>query len=291
MSAPVCHRSRSAARTPSPQVHPSRSVSTRRLPEGDYTLIIGGTSGLGREIALQCLERNVTPIVLGRSAQRAVADQDLKKAVPFTLDLFDLGRLASSIHRLLRFIDQANITHLFWVAGIAQSRPFLDLTRIEIAHLLGVHLEGSLLLLHSLLNQRKERGQPVHLVVVSSTSVYGDCNGNELLNAVQAAKASVARGLASSLLRDVPGSLVSLFMLAAMDTAFHTDRSVDSTSLLQPEQVATIMAVQTGVGHGPTHRPSQMSTVTTPFARFLVERELDGSPRVNLYTAFPDQPF
>lgn len=211
-----------------------------------HAIIIGGTSGLGRQIAIQCLQRGITPIILGRNVARVPSDPELAGAHVFELDLTNTHTFYVLVPRLFSMIMGMRITHIFWVAGTPQRKPFLEESSLELVQLIAVHLQGPVILLKVLFEELIRRHQPIHLAVVSSTSAIKQRTGEEAYCMVQAGKAMFASQIAGTLRNKLPGSEVTLFMPGGMDTPFWTgDDRMTGVKLMDPAVVARIIARET----------------------------------------------
>ncbi len=253
------------------EVTEPRSTHTATA-ESDHAIIIGGTSGLGRALALECLRSGITPIVMGRSVNRLHTDPELGRVPTFNLDLYDPRSFYAHRARFHRLLGTKPISHVFWVAGKPQQKPFLELETLEIANLLGVHLEGPLLVLKHIFELLIVRGQPVHFVVISSTSAYKLREGEEIYAAVKAAKAMFAYQMAGTLRDRLPGSEVTLILPGGMDTPFWegSDRMA-GVRLMDPAAVAGIIAAQT-IG------TDRRIDVHSNFRSLAIERDAEGQP-------------
>lgn len=267
-----------------PKMHQPQAVLAA-AETTSHAIIIGGTSGLGREIALECLNRGVIPIIMGRNITRIQADKELKGVPTFVLDLFDPRSFFSVKRRFDRLLSGRPVSHIFWVAGKPQNEPYLELETMEIATLIGVHLEGPLLVLRHIFGTLIERAQPLHFVTISSTSAYKLRSGEEIYAAVKAAKAMFAYQMAGTLRERLPGSEVTLVLPGGMDTPFWewTDR-MDGVKLMNPAAVAQIIAQQT-IGF------DRLIEVERNFRSLAIERGPEGQPVVRWRHQSPDQLF
>lgn len=230
-------------------------------------LVIGGTKGLGLELANRAVDGGMSVTVLGRNpascplvmtGEASAIKLDLEQPPEgFSMDLigpFDL---------------------IFWVAGVYQFGPFFQITSREIERLFRVHLTGPMHILRDLFYKSKQEQRPCHLVVVASTSSYRAREDESIYDATKAAQAQFARVLGKELPRDIPGSKVLLANPGGMATPFWDGRDRDVSNFMRPEDVAWAIWVAT--------LPQEVS-----FLEVQVLRQPDRSPRIEYGPRMPE---
>ncbi|OGL74391.1 hypothetical protein A3C96_03805 [Candidatus Uhrbacteria bacterium RIFCSPHIGHO2_02_FULL_60_10] len=242
------------------------------------SLILGGTKGLGRALAVHSIRRGFPTVVVGRNTADIATDFDLGAAERRRADLSRPDAFADALKGSDRF------THVFWVAGIFARRPLVETTPEGNLAMAATHLLGPVEMLKAVhrlalasapLADRP--GQPYHLVVISSTSSYRVRDNEEMYCALQAAKAHFARNWARRLATDLPGSKVTLVCPAGMRTGLFEGTGQDTSGFMDPMAVADIIW---GVVLGQTDR----------FLPVVIER--DGStPQVSFGSPAPHEPF
>ena len=248
------------------------------------SLILGGTKGLGRSLALESAWRGLEPIIVGRSVEQARKDpafatfsHRLMKADlsdPFSL----LGAMPGPLWQ--------DITHVFWVAGIFARKPLVRMTVEEMRQMINTHLYGplgTLAFLHRLqLNSRPladPPGQPYHLVVIASTSSWKIRENEALYCALKAAKAHFTRNFARELVTDLPGSKVTLVNPGGIKTPnFWQDTDQAMDKFMEPDELAQVIW-------------NQVQAQTEPFLELQIPRDDQGHPEVIRGPQAPDQPF
>ncbi len=226
------------------------------------SLIIGGTKGLGRELAVESLRRNIPTIVTGRSIHEAEADDALENADFARLDLTS----PETFIRDLR-CDWRDVTHVFWNAGVFLRKPLTDCTPQEIRLMTETHLTGPIAVLaafHRLMKASRpladEPGQPWHLVTVGSTSSWKVRDNEAVYCALKAAKTHLTRNFARELVRDLPGSKATLVNPGGIRTEnFWGGSGQDISGFIEPAVLARLIWDET-------------LAQTAPYAEFQVLR-------------------
>ncbi len=245
------------------------------------SLILGGTKGLGQALAAESVRRMVTPIVVGRSAERARSDPGLAGCELVAADLSDPRALLSVMQP-----DWQDIGYVFWVAGIFLRKPLTHCTIEEVAAMTATHFTGpigALTWFHHLMQNARPLadppGQPYHLTVIASTSSWRMREHESVYCALKAAKAHLTRQYARELVADLPGSLVTLVNPGGIKTPdFWGATGQDIGAFMEPEALAKVIW-------------NLVLLQTAPFAEIQILRGPDGSPRVEGGPRLPEQPF
>ncbi|MEK7625385.1 MAG: SDR family oxidoreductase [Patescibacteria group bacterium] len=202
------------------------------------SLILGGTKGLGRELATQSIQRGFDTIVVGRSAAGLAADPEFKDADMRVADL-------SNPYAFGKIVEPADCyKHVFLVAGTFQTKPLMDTTPEESLALARIHLLGpveTLKSIHRMMLTQPPHSAPYHLVVISSTSSYRIRENEEMYCALQAAKAHFTRNWAPQILKDLPGSRVTLVLPAGIKTELYQGTGQDTSDYMEPAVVAEVI--------------------------------------------------
>lgn len=173
--------------------------------EKKHALILGGTKGLGLEIAKQAEHRSVIPIIMGRSVSDSRNFPET--AVAFPLDISNLEEIPSQLTVMLD--DYPHLDYIFWVAGIFERKSFWDMPFNKIKRMAAIHLLGPWKALQSILRTQK---------------------------------APFTWQLAGELFRDFPGSKVTLVNPGGMDTHnFWGASGQDTSKYMSPKVVAEII--------------------------------------------------
>ncbi|MFC1702895.1 SDR family NAD(P)-dependent oxidoreductase [Patescibacteria group bacterium] len=215
-----------------------------------FSLILGGTKGLGRCLAIESLRRGITPLITGRTTDVAMEDPELADALFRKLDLSD-PEVVNSAARMYEFLGRGDMvppfSYVFWNAGIFLRKPLTDCTAEEIARMTAVHFTGPLAVLAAVHRVQKTinpllanaPGAPYHLVTVASTSSWKLRENETVYCALKAAKAHFTRNFAVELLRDLPGSKVTLVNPGGIATPdFWKDAGQDTSRFMDPEELA-----------------------------------------------------
>lgn len=237
-------------------------------------LILGGTKGLGRALAVEALHREVSPVVVGRSAvtETVTLDPDLAGAEFRQGDL----TLAGSRSGIVKPDDDFDF--VFWVAGIFRRMPFDSLPLADIERMVATHLTGPLAVLEHWHRQAVAATRPYRLVVVASTSSWRLREDETLYAALKAAKAHFARNFAWELRRHLPGSQVTLVHPGGMHTEhFWAGTSQDISKFMDPAAVAKIIWGRVVSQEG-------------LFDELQILRTDDGTPKVEFGPRLPETP-
>lgn len=193
-----------------------------------FALILGGTKGLGRELAIGSLKRGITPVITGRSTAIAMKDPELDGALFSALDLTSADPVTeiTRVYHLLNDVGWGmTFSYVFWVAGIFLHKPLTDCMPQAIQRMTAVHFTGPLAVLSCVHRVQKMSrpfakppGTPYHLVTIGSTNSWRIREDESVYNALKAAKAHFTRNFAIELFRDLPGSKVTLVNPAGIAT-------------------------------------------------------------------------
>jgi NAD(P)-dependent dehydrogenase (short-subunit alcohol dehydrogenase family) len=238
------------------------------------SLILGGTRGLGKMLAVQSLERGIIPVVLGRSVETAAKDPALAGAEFAAIDLTDPSAAESVAGQVWR----GDVSHIFWVAGVHQVKPLAESAWADFQLMNSIHFLGPLAVLrtcHRLMLHSPAR--PYHLVVIASTSSWRMRDNETLYCSLKAAKAHFARNFSRELDRDLPGSRVTLINPGGMATELFQDGR-DVSMYMSPQVVAECIW-------------SQVAGQQVPFEEIHIMRDDDGSPRLEFGQKAPEAPF
>lgn len=233
----------------------------------ESVLIIGGTSGLGRAVAVQARRWGLMTTVTGRSAAKVE-----EKTRPYD-DLWgaqflthDLSSREDPWGEVGLYVQQHPPDRIFLVAGVFKQKAIAEMKRHEVIEHVGIHLTGTYLMLSKIHEIMRRRGKPYHLVVVSSTSSFRMRKHQTAYTMVQAGKAHLARNLTVELFEDLPGSKAALVHPGGMKTDFFAGTDTDISKMMDPAAVAAIIwsrALDQG-----------------PWDEYRVIRDDDGLPRV-----------
>lgn len=245
------------------------------VPPEPRSLILGGTSGLGRAIAIEILRRAHAapredipyPIVVGRRAETAKADPELRGAYCLEADLTD----PSGLEKVIKTVwDCGSVTQVYWAAGEYHRGPFAEQAPEKTAHMLATHLSGPLAFLAEFHRIAKAWKEPYALTVIGSVFVHKPGKQHAVLAAAKAFKANFARVFSHEMAADLPGSRTLLVNPWAMKTAFFDGYQMDPKAVagfMDPAEVAKIVLDQV---YDPSWDPK-----TAPMIELTLDRDKD----------------
>lgn len=202
-------------------------------PAGPTTaVVIGGTRGLGHQLAVRARDAGVPTCVYGRSV-RTMSPADARGFTVRELDLCDPASVASVP------VDPPGPLYLFWVAGAFLKKPLVRTEDEEIEGLTRLLFTGPLRLLRRVLAAAPAS---VHLVTIASSSGWRRREHESLYCGLKAAQAHVSRSLVPELIEAHPANRVTVVNpggLAVPD--FHTGVEMDYGTMMDPAEVAGII--------------------------------------------------
>lgn len=194
------------------------------------TLIIGGTSGLGLELAkIYSHEKNSKVIVTGRK------DPKIDFAEFY---LFDLGQddISKSIEKFVQ--DLPKIDRLIYAAGYYQEGRVTDLSEKEIETMINVCARALVYFVRSIL---QKQGDLKELITITSTSQWTPRKHEPVYNFAK----SAAGHFSNSMAEDGRIEKVLVAGPAGMDTPFWEGIERDDLhKMLKPEWVAQQVKLQ-----------------------------------------------
>lgn len=186
-------------------------------------LVVGGTSGLGFEIAKKFRDLDYKSIITGRN------DPDEKNLEYRMLDLGSQGL----VERVEGLIDELpKINTLIYAAGYYQEGRITDLSEEEIETMLNVGERGLIYAVRAILNKQDELDE---LITITSTSQWTPRQKEPAYNAAKAAAAHFSNGMAED------GRIKKVLVVgpAGMQTKFWDGVERDDLhTMMDPEWVA-----------------------------------------------------
>lgn len=250
------------------------------------SLILGGTKGLGRALAIESLRRYIRPIVVGRSAEKLYEDPALHGAELFAADLTDIETAYRGISRGLfdsewtpKDLKPQSIAFVVWVAGVFLRKPIVEHSEKDIRQMINTHLTGPVSVLSALSETMKLSHAAYHLITIASTSSWRVRENEALYCALKAAKAHFTRNFVGELVRDLPGSKATLVNPGGLKTPnFWENSGQDISKFMEPDEVARIIW-------------NTVLAQEKPFVEMQIMRNDDGTPNVSYWPHLPEQPF
>jgi len=232
--------------------------------------VIGGTRGLGYQLALRGRKANLPTVVYGRSVASPPPSDHFEMRI---LDLCDLRSVRSAN------IELPRPAYVFWVAGAWLKKALVQTDEDDLRALTQLLFTGPVLFLRRLL---AAANGPVHLITIASSSSWKRREYEALYCGLKAAQAAFTRNLVPELIAADPASKVTLINpggLAVPD--FHTDLEIDLGTMMDPGEVADIIWRLTREQHEPFTE-----------VQILRSQELgqEGVPVISLGSRAPESP-
>jgi len=201
-----------------------------------YTLILGGTRGLGAEIAKQCRERGERLIVTGRSAEDTI---DPLSAVRRGEDISVRTDLARSrptadgpgyphLQRVLEDVTfLADLTAFYWTSGAILRSPFAEMDERSMTELVDANFTNALRVARMVWQHMRSHGRDSRFVVIASTTGKTEKPRADeaVYAATKAAQVSFARALGHGATAQDPR--VALFCPGGMRSDFWKPGEID----------------------------------------------------------------
>lgn len=197
-------------------------------------LILGGTHGLGREIALALQQGGEDTFVVGRSYDKAtdgtgaVLDLSDKAAVDAFVDMF-LGK---------------SVYNFYWVSGYGYNGDFAAQTVPE--RMMDVNFANVLPIAQAIWKKQLKSDKLSHFVVIGSTTGTKARAEEAVYAAAKHAQVGFARSLGLESERLKSKIKVALFLPGGMRTPFWNGKTPDGyENFLDPKKVAARVVSQT----------------------------------------------
>ena len=197
-------------------------------------LILGGTSGLGLELARESERNDVKPMLLGRS-----------KSLEFTGDSHVYVDLADKhrVYALCQYIEESYIIpyakYFFWNAAMFERASITDMC--DPKKVIEVNVVSPTKIIESLIRRKKSLNLPVHIVAVSSTSSWRARADEAVYCGTKAYQSQFMCSLGLELMRDLPGSKVTIVHPSGMKTNLFNGMKTDTSKFMDPAGVAKII--------------------------------------------------
>ena len=164
--------------------------------EGKVILITGASSGIGKEIAIECSKMGAQLIITGRNSERLHGTFELLQGENHHEFIADLA-LDTGIESLAGMLpDLDGIVH---VAGIVKPKPFPFLNRQELDEIMNVNFYGPTLLTNSLIRKKLIHKNGSIVFISSISGVACSFVGGSAYSASKGAINGIIKGMALDL--------------------------------------------------------------------------------------------
>jgi len=208
-----------------------------------YSLITGGTSGLGYELAKKLVKIGKNVIVIGRDEKKLNNSiKELKniskdsKVKGFQVDISNLSEVDKLFLNLK--IDNIQIEHLYNNAGKGFFGSVEELTEEDINSVLNSNLVGLINMTSRVITHMKDLKQRCRIMNILSTAALVGKKNETIYNAAKWG----AKGFLESVRDEIQGGNIEIiiFYPGGMNTPFWND--IDSgynfSTFMKPEEVA-----------------------------------------------------
>jgi len=190
--------------------------------------ILGGSSGLGLELAGVAENRGVNTLILGR--HRANIGIDLS-------DTLEVEEYCNHLY-VCNPIVIKNMDCFIWNASVMD---YGSADSVDPMRMLEINITNPTSILRALVARKKELKSCLHLVTISSVASWKARAYMAVYAATKSYQAQLSRCLALELERDLPGSKVTVVMPAGMNTGIFKGSGVDASKFMDPKKVAEII--------------------------------------------------
>ena len=196
-------------------------------------IILGGTSGLGREMARQLRESGKRVLVLGKTHNAQEHGEG------FQLDVYYPEQVEAAPARIEQIMGDDNVEQFVWAAGYGWRGNFED--QSDAHSMAEVNFAGALPLVQWAWRKMARQNQKAVLTIIGSTSSVKARADEAVYVATKHAQAGLARSLGMQADEQKLPVKVALFLPGAMKTPFWNGRELpaDYVFFNDPAKIAT----------------------------------------------------
>ena len=196
-------------------------------------IILGGTSGLGLEMAKQLRERGERVLVLGKT------HNPQKHGEGFPLDVYYSDQVESASARIEQILNGDDIDQFVWAAGYGWRGNFED--QPSVRSMAEVNFSGALPLVQWAWRKMSTQNRKSVLTIIGSTSSVKARSDEAVYVATKHAQAGLARSLGMQADEQKLPVRVALFLPGAMKTPFWNGRDLPTDYMFfnDPAKIAT----------------------------------------------------
>ena len=244
------------------------------MPNNNYTLITGASSGLGKEFAIQCarMDRNIILVALPGSHLQSVADNlMLEYQVQVKVFEFDLSNSQLLKETLQRMTELYDIDFLINNAGVGGTSPITHTSRERIDDIIMLNVRSTVLLTHQLLPHLLRHSQS-YIMNIASMAAFTPIAYKTVYPASKAFISSFSLGLKEEMANT--SLSVSVVDPGPIMTNSHTSRRVISQGikgkmgLLSTPAIAR-MALKKTLAGKPVIIPGMMNKINHALMQLL----------------------
>lgn len=196
-------------------------------------IILGGTSGLGLEMAKQLRERGERVLVLGKT------HNPQKHGEGFPLDVYYSDQVEAASARIEQILNGDDIDQFVWAAGYGWRGNFED--QPSVRSMAEVNFSGALPLVQWAWRKMSTQNRKSVLTIIGSTSSVKARSDEAVYVATKHAQAGLARSLGMQADEQKLPVRVALFLPGAMKTPFWNGRELPADYMFfnDPAKIAT----------------------------------------------------
>lgn len=196
-------------------------------------IILGGTSGLGLEMAKQLRKRGDRVLVLGKTYDSQ------KHGEGFPLDVYYSDQVEAASARIEQILNGDDIHQFVWAAGYGWRGNFED--QPSVRSMAEVNFSGALPLVQWAWRKMSTQNRKSVLTIIGSTSSVKARSDEAVYVATKHAQAGLARSLGMQADEQKLPVRVALFLPGAMKTPFWNGRDLPADYMFfnDPAKIAT----------------------------------------------------
>ena len=196
--------------------------------EGKVILITGASSGIGKEIAIECSKMGSQLIVTARNSERLNDTFNLLQGGTHQQFIADLATDSGidSLAGVLPSLD--GIVH---VAGIVKPKPFPFLNRSELDEIMNINFYGPTLLTNVLIRKKLIKKQASIVFISSISGVTCSSSGGSAYSASKGAINGIIKGMALDLA--AKQIRVNSILPGMIDTGIYNGSAISEQDLIE----------------------------------------------------------
>lgn len=165
---------------------------------GRTTIISGGASGIGRQVALTFAEHGSDIAILdineveGNKVVSEIKEKYKTRAIFFPCDISDYGMVKASCDKIIK--EFKKIDNLVCTAGYGSKAPLEDMDISEWKRSVNININGPFYIVRSLINNMLEN-KKANIILIGSATVLSGSGGGVHYSTTKVAQYGLMKGL------------------------------------------------------------------------------------------------